>query len=105
MSLLSEMQRSDPTIEPYEEEKWEGNILKSRKTCEELAPLLKDIKITMDKAVVVLKPQAYLYAFLGERDCLIAIESGDLDEYRLGTLFLRHLYLGLDYAHNALVLG
>ena len=68
------MQMSDPTIEPYEEEKWEGNIMKSRKSCSDLAPLLKDLKLTLNKAVVVLKPKAYLYAFMGERDCLIAIE-------------------------------
>ena len=79
--------------------------MKSRKTCDELAPLLKDLKITLNKSVVVLKPMAYLYAFTGERDCLIAIESGDDNEYRLGTLFLRHLYLGLDFEHNAIVLG
>ena len=106
-SLLSAMQQADPTITPYEEEKWEGNIMKSRKSCSDLAPLLKDLKITLNKAVVVMKPRAYLYAFMDERDCLIAIESSppELDEYRLGTLFLRHLYLGLDYKHNAIVLG
>ena len=33
-NLLEAMQKSDPTIERYEEEKWEGNIMKSRKSCD-----------------------------------------------------------------------
>ena len=33
-TLLEAMQKSDPTIERYEEEKWEGNIMKSRKSCD-----------------------------------------------------------------------
>ena len=37
---------------------------------------------------------------MNEHDCLVAIESGDADEFRLGTMFLRHLYLGLDFEHN-----
>ena len=52
-----------------------------------------------------MKPQAYLYTFQDERNCLVAIESNDKDEYRLGTLFLRHLYLGLNYTDNTIALG
>ena len=104
-SLLAQMQRDDPTLEQYNEEAWEGNIMKSSLDCDTLAPLLKDIKIVLNKVSVVMKPKAYLYQFMNEHDCLVAIESGDADEYRIGTMFLRHLNLGLDFEHNQIALG
>ena len=79
--------------------------MKSSKNCDALAPLLSAFKIPLNRASVIMKPRAYLYSFKNEQDCLIAIEKGVNDEYRLGTLFLRHLYLGLDYKHNDIVLG
>ena len=47
-----------------------------------------------------MKPMAYMYQFQSSHDCLIALERGVEDEYRLGTMFWRHLYLGLDFEHD-----
>lgn len=104
-TLLQAMRIADPTITTYQEDRWLGNIMKSSNSCEGLAPLLSNFKIPLNRASVIMKPKAFLYSFHGENDCLIAIEQGNSDEYRLGTLFLRHLYLGLDFRHNDIVLG
>lgn len=65
-SLLAEMQRADPTIESYNEEAWEGNIMKSSLSCDALAPLLSDLTIVLNKVSVVMTPKAYTYQFMHE---------------------------------------
>lgn len=80
--------------------------MKSDRSCRELAPLLGDLKLPLKRASLILRPPAFLYSFSGEQNCLIAIEAARTStDYRLGTLMLRHLYLGLDYKHNDIVLG
>lgn len=106
--LLEAMREVDPTITTYYEEAWLGSIMKSSKSCEALAPLLSLLRINLAHASIIMKPKAYLYSFHGQNNCLIAIEQNEFDEtdeYRLGTLFLRHLYLGLDFKHNEIVIG
>ena len=104
--LYLAMRQQDNTITTYEEEQWQGEIMKSDLSCRELAPLLSDLKLPLKRASLILRPPAFLYSFSGEKNCLIAIEAARTStDYRLGTLMLRHLYLGLDYAHNDIVLG
>ena len=45
--------------------------------------------------------------FGNEDFCILGIEgiSDSLNEYRLGSVFLRNFYVGLDYEDNQLVLG
>ena len=60
-ALMAKMQMADPTIEAYNEEAWEGQIMKSSLDCDTLAPLLLDFDIVLNKVTVVMKPKAYLY--------------------------------------------
>ncbi len=39
--------QADPSIDTYQQEKYEGLIMKSKKPCKELAPLLKDLTVTL----------------------------------------------------------
>lgn len=43
----------------------------------------------------------------GQSDCFIGIQSipDRYNQYRLGTIFLRNFYTGLDYENNLVVLG
>jgi hypothetical protein len=56
----------------------------------------------------VIKPRGYLYHLDGQYlDCFIGIESipDSTNQYRLGTVFLRNFYTGLDYDENLIMIG
>ena len=54
-----------------------------------------------------IKPKGYLYSLPTQQDCFIGISSlpDSLNQYRLGTIFLRNFYLGLDYEQDLILLG
>jgi len=54
-------------------------------------------------------PAGYLYnlADYEEKDCFIGFEKipDDLNHFRIGTVFLRNFYVGLDYEENMILIG
>ena len=60
------------------------------------------------KTLIVIKPKGYLYSFNNQGDCYIGVQALSnefTNEYRLGSIFLRNFYTGLDYRYNALLIG
>lgn len=56
---------------------------------------------------MVIKPRGYLYSFQDQNSCQVGIQGipDYLNEYRLGSIFLRNFYVGLDYEFDELVIG
>ena len=55
--------------------------------------------------MIAIKPRGYLYNMIQAEDqqgCYIGIEAinDKLNEIRLGSIFLRNFYIGLDYRYN-----
>ena len=92
------MQKQERTIFS---EKVNGNeILVARKHCDDLYDSLSDIEFALQGTIMVIKPRGYLYRQpLQQDDCFIGIQSipDSANQYRLGRVFLRNFYTGLDY--------
>lgn len=70
--------------------------------------IYSDIQFALFKSIVVLKPRGYLYSIdPSSQECTIGIQAipDSLNQYRLGSVFLRNFYVGLDYANNKLLIG
>ena len=82
-------------------------VLVARKPCEQLYDVLGNLQFTLQGTVITLKPRGYLYSLPMNSDCFIGIESipDDSNQFRLGTIFLRNFYTGLDYDKNLIMLG
>lgn len=58
--------------------------------------------------MILIKPKGYLYpSFTDESDCYIGVEGipDSYNEYRLGSIFLRNFFIGLDYEDDSLHIG
>lgn len=100
------MQISEPSI--YESNIDGNTILVARKACHELEPLLFDIEFTLQNTKITIKPRGYLYHLADQnKDCFIGISSipDSLNQYRLGTIFLRNFYTSLDFDRNQIMIG
>ena len=82
-------------------EKENSKILMSRTTsCEDLSKILDPLYIAIEDKLITIQPEGYIYSLSDVPGCIIGIEPNDEDIYRLGTVFLRNLYVGLDYETN-----
>jgi len=61
----------------------------------------------LHQTLVRIQPEGYLYSYNNQNDCFIGVQSIDdnLNQYRLGTIFLRNFYVGLDYNYEQIVIG
>jgi hypothetical protein len=92
------IRKIDPTISS--EDQAEGPVLVSGQKCEELYDKYKDLQFRIHNTIMRIKPRGYLYpSFEGQSDCQIGIQGipDELNEYRLGAIFLRNFYVGLDF--------
>jgi len=67
-----------------------------------------DLEFFLNETQIVIHPKGYLSPMFGDESfCVLGIEgiSDSFNEYRLGSIFLRNFYVGLDYESNQLVLG
>lgn len=103
--LKDQMQRQDSSI--YVQTVDENEILVSRKKCSELYSVFSDLKFTIQGTEITIKPKGYLYSLGAQADCFIGISSipDKYNQYRLGTIFLRNFFVGLDYENNMLLIG
>lgn len=99
------MKRQDSTI--YVQTVDNNEILVSRKKCSELYNLYSDLKFTIQGTEITIKPKGYLYSLGAQNDCFIGLQSipDKYNQYRLGTIFLRNFYTGLDFENNMLLIG
>ena len=99
------MQKRDTTI--YSKVVDEHEILISRKSCRELYDTFDELKFSLQGTYISIKPKGYLYHIGNQKDCFIGIQSipDKYNQYRLGTIFLRNFYTGLDFANNLLLIG
>lgn len=98
LNLKNEMKKTEPTI--YETEVEGNTILVARKACHELEDKLSDIEFMLQNTKIIIKPRGYIYHLADQyADCFIGISSipDSLNQYRLGTIFLRNFYTVLDY--------
>lgn len=103
--LKKYMMLKDHTIKVRE---IEGNeILVSSLSCENLAKKLDPLEFMLHHTKIKIKPMGYLYSFLNQKDCFIGVQSipDRFNQYRLGTIFLRNFYTGLNYHYNSLLIG
>lgn len=82
-------------------------ILVSRKKCADLYDLYSDLQFTIQGTEITIKPKGYLYSLGAQQDCFIGIGSipDKYNQYRLGSIFLRNFYTGLDFDNNLLLIG
>ena len=82
-------------------------ILVSRKRCSDLFHVFSDLKFMLQNTQITIKPEGYLYHLGNQNDCFVGIQSipDKYNQYRLGTVFLRNFYTGLDFENNMLVIG
>lgn len=76
--------------------------------CESLYDVLGDIEFKLEQASFKLKPQTYLYKeFADQNYCQVLVHEipDGPNEYRLGTVFLRHFYVTLDYDADIIGIG
>ena len=102
---MEQMRKNDPTMQ---DEVVEGHhIMVSRKQCKDLYDVLGDLSFYIHKTKVSIKPQGYLYSLMGQKDCFIGIQAipDKFNQYRLGTIFLRNFFIGLDYENQQLAIG
>lgn len=104
--LKKYMMKQDPTIRSRN---IEGNeILISKLSCKELAKKLDPLEFTLHHTKIKIKPLGYLYQLSdSQKDCFIGVQSipDRFNQYRLGTIFLRNFYTGLNYHYNSLLIG
>lgn len=82
--------------------------MKANKACDKIYDKMKPISFKLQTTQMVLKPQGYTYMFNEDQGyCQIGLErlKGVANEYRLGTLFLRNYYTGLDYDNDLIIIG
>jgi len=99
------MLQHDKTIEESKVEN--DNILVSRKSCKETIKVLKDLQFVLGGTEIIIRPQGYTYQLPGMTDCFIGVSSipDSFNQYRLGTIFLRNFYTGLNFETQEIMLG
>ena len=106
--LTSYLRVIDPTVRWDHRQEEEGYRLATNQPCDEISHKYGDLEFTLGDTEIVIHPKGYLSPMFGdEKFCVLGIEgiSDSLNEYRLGSIFLRNFYVGLDYEKNQLVLG
>ena len=83
------------------------HIMVSRKTCKHLHSVLGDLTFFIHETKVIIKPEGYLYSLMGQKDCFVGIEAipDKFNQYRLGSIFLRNFFIGLDYETMQVAVG
>lgn len=79
----------------------------SRHKCNGLFKIYPDLEFVIHGTKIVIHPAGYLYSLPGQSDCFIGLQkiSDKADHFRLGTIFLRNFYTGLDFEHNMIAIG
>uniref|UniRef100_A0A7S3FWG8 Peptidase A1 domain-containing protein n=1 Tax=Strombidium rassoulzadegani TaxID=1082188 RepID=A0A7S3FWG8_9SPIT len=105
-AMLKEMLKQERSIYPHEID--DREIMVARKSCSHLYSVLGDLEFKLQNTKIVIKPEGYLYHMGGQnKDCFIGIESipDSMNQFRLGTIFLRNFYVALDYELNFINIG
>ena len=86
----------------------EGQILVMSEPCYRIEEKFGNLEFNINEARILIKPTGYLQPFFGDdRVCSLGISGipDKLNEFRLGSLFLRNFFVGLDFENNQLSLG
>ena len=76
--------------------------------CDKVQPFLKPIEFKLETTAIKINPYGYTYQEYDNKQgfCQIGLESlPSKNEYRLGTVFLRNFYVGLDYDKDLIIIG
>lgn len=105
-NLLVSLKKKEQTV--FAQKVSGKTILVARKPCEDLYDTLGDIEFALQGTIMMIKPRGYLYhqPFMAN-DCFFGIESipNSANQYRLGRVFLRNFYTGLDFENNLIMIG
>ena len=105
-NVMKEMKKHE--ISTFKQTVGGHSIMVARKPCSELYDKFGDIEFSLQGTIMMIKPRGYLYHQpLQNSDCFIGLESipDDANQYRLGRVFLRNFYTGLDYDQNLIMIG
>ena len=99
------MMAQDPTI--YKQNVDGAEILVSTRECKFLETIYGDLEFTLQNTKIIITPGGYLYSSPNQDDCFIGVQSipDKYNQYRLGTIFLRNFYTGLNFDKNLLLIG
>jgi lipopolysaccharide assembly outer membrane protein LptD (OstA) len=83
------------------------DMLVSSKSCAYLQNMLGDLQFMLQSTQITIKPKGYLYSLPNQDDCFIGVQSipDKFNQFRLGTIFLRNFYTGLDFDKNLILIG
>lgn len=76
--------------------------------CDKVWQHLKPIEFKLETTAIKINPYGYTYQEYDAQQgfCQIGLESiPGRNEYRLGTVFLRNFYVGLDYDKDLIIIG
>lgn len=82
-------------------------MLVSRRSCKDLYNLYPPLEFQIGPTLLVINSKGYLYNLPGQTDCFVGVSSipDSANHYRLGTIFMRNFYVGLDFDQNLVVFG
>ena len=107
INVVKQMQKT-PNVNIQAQNVSGHQIIVARNSCEELYDTLGDIEFALQGTIMMIKPRGYLFRQpMMTKDCFFGIESipDSANQYRLGRLFLRNFYTGLDYDNNLIMIG
>lgn len=84
-----------------------NTILVSGRSCSDLHNIFGVLRFKIQNTNIAIRPEGYLYSLPNQDDCFIGIQKLPRGEHhiRLGTIFLRNFYVGLDFGQNMVLLG
>jgi len=102
------MKAKEPKIGEFKLHDNDKTVMVAHKPCDRVYNSLGDISFTLQGVRIELQPRGYMYSLDGDvTKCFIGIEKipDSANQYRLGTIFLRNFYTGLDYDNNLILMG
>lgn len=105
-NVMREISKVDRTV--FTQQVDGNTIMVSRKQCKDLWNSYSDISFMLSGTEISIKPRGYLYSLPNQNDdCFIGLQAipDSANQYRLGTIFLRNFYTGLDYDQNLIMIG
>ena len=78
--------------------------------CAEFWQYMKPIEFKLERTVIKINPSGYTYQEYDKNQgfCQVGLHTvpdPNINEYRLGTVFLRNFYTALDYDRDLIVIG
>lgn len=102
--IQATMMGNEPTLE--ETILPDGKIqMKSDKPCRDIQNNFANLQFNIQETRILIAPKGYLYQSAGK--CMVGVEGipDNLNQIRLGSVFLRNFYTVLDFDNNYIMIG